>query len=109
MAICFDGKNLVNAVSALMGVVQNGEARCKVNGVVTTFDVTTEDGARDFLMSAAEEAHAKGGQIVVGTIAEVVYRSIGVVFEDADDSMYPAPLTRQEGAITHIVYFWQTL
>lgn len=109
MALGFDGDNLKNAANALVALNETGKTRRNINGVSTAFDISNADGARQFLMSAAEDVYANGGNIVVGSISEVVYRSIGLVFESGDMGMLPPPVTRGEGSITHIAYFWQIL
>ena len=111
MNLGFDQSNLANAASALvtLSASRNTRTARAVAGQVKWFDLSTEDGAKDYLMASAEEAYSTSGNGVVAQIREVVYYSIGVVFELAPAEMHPPPLTRGSEAPAHLAYFWQVL
>ncbi|GKT25103.1 hypothetical protein [Acidovorax sp. SUPP3334] len=111
MNVGFDRHNLANATEKLISLAKERtpETHRFINGELKRFDLTTEEGAKDYLMSIAEDVYAKSGKGVVAQIRAVVYYSIGVVFEVAEGTMHPPSLARGEGKPAHVAYFWQVL
>jgi hypothetical protein len=111
MHVGFDRTNLANAAAKLVELAKERPTNPNrvIDGKLKQFDLSTHEGARDFLMSAADDVYAKSGNAAVAQMRQVVYYSIGVVFELAQGEMHPPPLTRGTSAPAHLAYFWQVL
>ena len=107
----FDPSNLANAAALLVRLAneRGGSLTKNHDGKLVRFDLSRDDGARDYLMASAEDVYARSSNGVVAQIRDVVYYSIGVVFELAPDEMIPPVLTRGTEPPAHIAYFWQVL
>jgi hypothetical protein len=111
MTLGFDQSNLSNAATTLVALAATRQTRTAraIAGKIEWFDLSTEDGAKAYLIASAEDVYSTSGNGVVAQIREVVYYSIGVVFEVAPAEMRPPPVTRGLEPPAHLAYFWQVL
>lgn len=72
-------------------------------------DPTDSEQVNDYLMRTAETAYNLAGRGVVAQIRDVVYYSVGVVFEENANEIHPPPICRSPGRPAHLAYFWQAL
>jgi hypothetical protein len=108
----FDRDNLSAAVEQVMSLAKerNQDSIWLMGGANTReFSLTDEAQVRDYLMLKSQAVYEKAANGVVAQIRDVVYFSIGVVFEENAGGMYPEPLTLSGERSAHLAYFWQVL
>lgn len=111
MNVGFDSQNLNAAVALVMELASNrnqGSIWHPGSGV-KQYLLSDADQVREYLMSRAEYAYARATHGVVAQIRDVVYFSVGVVFEENKGEMHPPPVSRTAERPIHLAYFWQVL
>lgn len=111
MNLGFDSSNLNAAVKLVMSLaVGKGQQRlAEVEAGRGYVDLTDFEQVKDYLMRTSEAAYSRAGRGVVAQIRDVVYYSVGVVFEENRGEMHPPPICRSLGRPAHLAYFWQVL
>lgn len=112
MSIGFESSNLNAAVERVMQLAKDKkQEKIWIPGTSDTkqYLLTDKDQVREYLMARTEAIYDKSSNGVVAQIRDVVYFSIGVVFEEMPTEMIPPPISRSHGRPPHLAYFWQVL
>jgi hypothetical protein len=109
MSLGFDARNLAAAVEKIMELAITRRLTTQIVGVEKNFDITDRTQVEDYLMTKAQEIYDHKGPGVEAEIRDVVYCSLGVVYEANLGETHPPHVSRSTERPKHIVMFWQVL
>ncbi len=112
MSLAFDTNSLNAAANLIVSVAATkGQETISLLGSnpLKKYDLRVVNEVLEYLKDRTEKIYNESNPIAVASIADVPYFSVGVVFENMPDKIYPNPPTRGQGAPKHIACFWQAL